>query len=356
LAKRKDNSLQEFANRTLLEHMAPADFADGNAERGIARLFELALSPSEAPALRAFAQTYLRCHHPDLGEQQPEAKLIGLKPQLKRTAYTSERLWPALRDVRDDVRRFAVTIARSELRRWGTLDRIGDIADTDAVDVRRLALDAMLKAGDPAADPACTCTLDELRPETIFPLTESRRRAVREAGMELIRRHYSRLGGQERLAWLMTSADREVRLFAVRILWEKHRPRSFPQSWKPRVSSLDAAVHSGEVGAFDDVVALRAFLRRVLFALPPGRSMEAKEGETIRRISSSLAKRRVVEIVRDLAVDDATFANAVRPLLEEMTGSLARGEWQSCLQALCAIDAVHGRPLQTSPASAIAAE
>jgi hypothetical protein len=103
-------------------------------------------------------------------------------------------------------------------------------------------------------------------------------------------------------------------------------------------------------------VALRAFLRRVLFALPPGRSMEAKEGETIRRISSSLAKRRVVEIVRDLAVDDATFANAVRPLLEEMTGSLARGEWQSCLQALCAIDAVHGRPLQTSPASAIAAE
>lgn len=356
LAKRKDTSLQEFANRTLLEHMAPADFADGNAERGVARLFELALSPSEAPALRAFAQTYLRCHHPDLGEQQPEAKLIGLKPQLKRTAYTSERLWPALRDVRDDVRRFAVTIARSELRRWGTLDRIGDIADTDAVDVRRLALDAMLKAGDPAADPACTCTLDELRPETIFPLTESRRRAVREAGMELIRRHYSRLGGQERLAWLMTSADREVRLFAVRILWEKHRPRSFPQSWKPRVSALDAAVHSGEVGAFDDVGALRAFLRRVLFALPPGRSMEAKEGETIRRISSSLAKRRVVEIVRDLAVEDVTFATAVRPLLEEMTGSLARGEWQSCLQALCAIDAVHGRPTLTSPASAVAAE
>ena len=57
-----------------------------------------------------------------------------------------------------------------------------------------------------------------------------------------------------------------------------------------------------------------------------------------------MAKARVVEIVRDLAIEDVAFADAVRPLLQEMTASLAQGEWQSCLQALCAIDAVHGRP------------
>ena len=70
------------------------------------------------------------------------------------------------------------------------------------------------------------------------------------------------------------------------------------------------------------------------------------------RIPSSIAKQRVVEIVRDLAIEDAAFATAVRPLLEEMTGSLAQGEWQACLQALCAIDAVHGRPNSESLAAA----
>jgi hypothetical protein len=359
LARRKDAQLAEFANRTLLEHMAPADFAgegegtSNRTERGITRLFELALSSTEAPALRTFAQTYLRCHHTEIGPQQAEAKQLGLKPQLPRTAFSVERVWPALKNVNEDIRRFAVTIAKVELRRWSVMGRLGEIADTDAVDVRRLALDALLKADDPAADPACTAKIDELSPETIFPLTESRRRPVREAGMELIRRHYSRLGGQERLAWLMTSADREVRLFAVRILWEKHRPRAFvkpgqPSSWQPKTSKLDPAVLSGEAGRFTDVEALRGFLRRVLFALPPGRSMEARDDKSFRRIPSSVAKARVIEIVRDLAVEDVAFANAVRPLLEEMTGSLAQGEWQACLQALCAIDAAHGRPALSS--------
>jgi hypothetical protein len=120
-----------------------------------------------------------------------------------------------------------------------------------------------------------------------------------------------------------------------------------PSSWQPKNSRLDPAVLSGEAGRFTDVEALRGFLRRVLFALPPGRSMEARDDKSFRRIPSSVAKARVIEIVRDLAVEDVAFANAVRPLLEEMTGSLAQGEWQACLQALCAIDAAHGRPART---------
>ncbi|MDP2341018.1 MAG: hypothetical protein Q8O67_08675 [Deltaproteobacteria bacterium] len=352
LAKRKDTTLQEFANRTLLESMGPAEFSeDGDKKKGEARLFEMALSSTEAELLRKFAQTFLRCHHPEIGEQQPEAKLIGLKPQLKREAYSIERMWPGLKDNREDVRKFAVTIAKVELRRWNAMGRLGEITDTDAVEVRRLALEAMLKAGDPASDPACTATVDELLPEVVFPLTESRRRPVREAGMELIRRHYKKLGGQERLAWLMTTADREVRLFAVRLLWEKHRPRSFPATWKPKTSVLDLS------DRFSDDEALRWFLRRVMFALPPGRSMEAKEDGAFRRISSSVAKRRVVQIVRDLAVEDKGFTDLVRPLLQEMSASIADGEWQACLQALCAIDAAHGRvPPASSASSASAAE
>ena len=189
-------------------------------------------------------------------------------------------------------------------------------------------------------------------PEVVFPLTESRRRPVREAGMELIRRHYAKLGGQERLAWLMTTADREVRLFAVRLLWEKHRPRHFPTTWTPKSAFKGPSVLDVQ-DRFKDDEALRWFLRRVMFALPPGRSMEAKEDNAYKRISSSVAKRRVVQIVRDLAVEDEDFAKLVRPLLEEMSASIADGEWQACLQALCAIDARHGRPtISTTQAAA----
>ena len=38
--------------------------------------------------MRAFAQTYLRCHHPVLGPEQSEAKALELKPALKRGAFT----------------------------------------------------------------------------------------------------------------------------------------------------------------------------------------------------------------------------------------------------------------------------
>jgi len=355
LARRRDSELSSFAKRTLLEHLGPADFStDGEAASGTARLFELALSPSEQPAMRAFAQTYLRCHHPDLSESQPESKQLGLKPQLKRTAYTAERLWGALRDEREDVRRFAVAVAKVELRRWGKTAAVAALADTDHQDVRRLALDALTRAGDPAADPACTCTVDELSADAVFPLTESKRRPVREAGLALIRTHYARLGGEQRLAWLMTSADREVRLFAARLLWDKHRPRSFPQTWKPKKSGLDPTVLDGTAGAPSDASALGAFLRRVLFSLPLGRSMEAKDddGGAYRRLPTSIAKRRLIEVVRDLALEDAAFADAAVPVLQELSGSLAKGEWQSCVQALCAIDAAR----RTSPLSSTVAQ
>jgi hypothetical protein len=164
--------------------------------------------------------------------------------------------------------------------------------------------------------------------------------------MELIRRHYGRLGGAERLAWLMESPDREVRLFSVRLLWEKHRPRHLPPGWKPlprggKVIDLSPA-EGGESGRFTDVEALRGFLRKVLFGLPPGRSMEPRdEGGPRRHIPASEAKRNVIEIVRDLGEEDAAFAHLLAPVLGEFTGSLARGEWQACLAALSRLRRAH---------------
>ena len=353
LARRADEALHTFAHRYLLQHMEPQDFADGgDAEDGIAKLFSLATGDKEPEPVRLFAQTYLRCHHPGISGEQPEAKALHLKPQLKRTSYTAERVFPGLLDARADVRRFAVAIARAELRRWDALGRVYELAESDAKEVRNVAYDALLHAGDPSADLAQTLKVEELEPARVFALTESRKRSTREVGMELIRRHYARLGGAARLGWLMESPDREVRLFAVRLLWEKHRPRHLPAGWKPAAGKKAAAPSPGTApapvpaddpaGRFTDIESLRGFLRRLLFGLPPGRSMEPHdEGAPRRHLPASVAKRHVIEIVRDLGTEDEAFARLVAPVLGEFTGSLARGEWQACIAALLRLRAAH---------------
>jgi hypothetical protein len=98
----------------------------------------------------------------------------------------------------------------------------------------------------------------------------------------------------------------------------------------------------GYAGPFKDVHALRAFLRSILFGLPPGRAMDSRDDRQARlRIPAGEAKRNVVEVVRDLAIEDHDFAQLVLPVLDEFTASLARGEWQACLSAVVAIKAQH---------------
>jgi len=345
LARRADPELHEFAHRYLLENLSPGDFAEsGDAAAGLERLFELALGAKQPVPVRQFAQTYLRCHHPVIGPEQPESKSYQLKPKAPRKAYTAERLWPALFDTREDVRRFAVAITRAELRTWGYHTRVYELAEADSKEVRNLAYDALLKAGEEGADERATLKPEELDAVKVFTLTESTRRGTREVAVELIRRHYARLGGAERLAWLMESADREVGLFAVRLLWEKHRPTHLPEGWKPSGAAEAVAVGGSE--RFANVDALRTFVRRMLFGLPPGRSKEGREGLVARRMSASTAKRRVIELVRDLGLEDQAFALVVAPVLGEFTGSLAKGEWQSCLASLVRLRTAHpGIPL-----------
>lgn len=369
LAKRADQELHDWAHRYLLMNMRPEHFArsavgregvvgkegpvgkegavatgertESGKDAGVARLFELATGARESEAVRTFAQTYLRCHHPKLSKDQPETKEYGIKPGVPRTAYTEARLWSALGDARPDVRRFGVDVTRVELRRWNAQQKIYALGESAAKEVRNLVFEALLGAGDPAADPEFVLTPDELDAASIFSMTESRRRATRDVAMELIRAHYPRIGGANRLGWLMQSADREVRLFAVKLLWEKHRPRSTPDGWAPRRRNLDGPMVEADE-TFSDGEGLRALLRRLLFMLPGVRSSEAREANTGRRLSSSVAKRCVIEVVTDLGVRDRTFAEVVAPVLGEFTASASRIEWEACLSALMRLRAAHG--------------
>ncbi|MEZ4238597.1 MAG: hypothetical protein R3F59_21090 [Myxococcota bacterium] len=344
LARRADPSLHQWAHKYLLQHVGPAEMGDGSVEAGVARMFSMAKARKESEAARHLAQTWLLCRHPRLGPQQRESQELSIPADLPHEAYTADLVWPTLWDDRGDVRRFGVAVARAELAHWGEPHRVYELADSPHREVRNIAYDALTQAGKPTADPAMALSLDDLDPALVFSMTESTVPATRDVAMALIREHYRRLGGAERLGWLMQSADREVRMFAVKLLWERHRPTRIPQGWVPQTVRGNGGGPGFALpsGGFDDGEALRGLLRRLLFAVPPARGGEKGERRGGRRVPANQAKRRIVEVVRDFGLQDPAFAALIAPVLAEFTGSVAKGEWQACLAALMSLRAAHG--------------
>lgn len=340
LTRSPEIELAKFAQRMLLESFEPADFADGDAapEAGLARLWALATGAKQKDAVRAFAATYLLAHHPVLGPRQPEAKALGITPRLARAAYPLATVRPLFDDPRADVRRLAVAIAREELVPWD--DRALVYALASAAHREPRALGSELLLGFLGAEPALPGAW--LDGERVFQLAEGGHKATREVALTLIRKLYARIGGAERLAWLMDSPERDVRLFAVRLFWDRHRPKPWPDDLVPR-AAIGAPLGSER---FADLAALRQFARIVLFGLPPGRVGERDpviEGgaKPERALPASVAKRRLIEAMRDVALDDVDFARAIAPVLTEFTHSTAKGEWHASVQALTQLRARH---------------
>lgn len=276
------------------------------------------MGPKQPEPVRRFAAVYLALHHPTLGPKTQEARSFGIDPRLGHDDYGAPRVRPGFSDERADVRRLAARIGRHELVRWGDAGLLYALADSHFREGRKLAAEALLAIGDEEAEVSVPLAwLDDVR---LFALAESRVKATREVALTLIERHYDRVGAARRLAWLMESPDRDVRLFAVRLLWKQHRRDGASQG------------------------ALGQFLRTVMFGLPPGR-MERRElddgGPAARNYPASVAKRRLIEVMRDFAVEDRAFADAVVPVFDEFMASAAKGEWQACVAALARIRSVH---------------
>lgn len=348
LARQADETLSKFAHRYLLENFTPEDFAKGmnssDVEVGIDRLWSLASGPKEPESVREFAATYLKLHHPEVGPTMPEARNLGIKPRLSLESYTLQRVKPLFTDARADVRRLAQAIGRQEIVRWDSKELLYDLADSRHREPRSLAAEILLKIGEPGADKKRIPPKAWVLGARVFALAESPVKATREIALTLVRRHYKAIGGAQKLAWLMESPDREVRLFAVRLLWEKHRPRSYDADWKPAKGKLPAFA-SKPSERFDSMDALQHFLRTVMFGLPPGR-MERRElsGDAAlpdRPLAASVAKGRLLGVVCDLSLEDGQFAKLAVPILEEFAHSQAKGEWHGCVSALAQIRQQH---------------
>lgn len=360
-ARSPEEELAQFAQRFLLGNFSPEDFSEG-AGAGSEALWQLLVGASQPETVRLFAATYLKAHHPTLGPHQAEVKSLGLSPRLGHGDFARARIQPLFDDPRPDVRRFAVTVAKEELVRWGEPSLLYAMASSAQREPRQAGCELLLGMGgaadgsEPEAVPAAW--LDGRR---LFALAESPHKTTRETALTLIRRAYERVGGAERLGWLMESAEREVRLFAVRLFWDRHRPRALPEGFSP-AKEVGLALTATR---FTDLAALRQFVRDVLFGLPPGRmekrddkrddkkdgASDAKKsagkkrggsrGLPDRTLSASVAKARLIEALRTLALEDAEFAGAVVPVLGEFVHSQAKGERHCALAALVAVRAAH---------------
>jgi len=358
MARQSEPDLYGFARGHLLEHFGPGDFAPGessDAGEGLDRLWTMAVGTDDPESVRVVAQTYLLFHHPEIGPEREDPLHGVIEAKLKPENYGVERLRASLLDPRPDVRRFAAEVGRRELVRWGERDLVYKLAASDYKEPRKIASEVLLEIGEDS-EGKLQAPADWLIPARVFALAESNVKASREVAAALIRRHYHRLGGAAKLAWLMESPDREVRLFAVRLLWEQHRPLATPASWTPTKGpglrppagrdSEAAASETKDLAAddrFETDAALRQFLRTVMFGLPPGR-VERREpiaGLPKRRLAASEGKRRLIEVVRDFAVEDPNFAPLAVSVLDEFMHSQARGEWQGCVAALARIRKAH---------------
>ncbi len=329
-----DPALSKFAEEHLLASFAPA------ALGGIEKVLELVAKPSEGA--RRFAVRYLAAHHPDLAGESAR----GIAPQLAHADFTLARVRPLLLHADEEVRALGARIGSREVLAWNDPTLPYVLAESPFREARGLAREVLSAAGEEGGAPVAW--LDR---EAVFALAESRHKATRELGVALIRQHYTRLDARDRLAWLMESPDREVRLFAVRILWEKHRPGAPASGFRPKVAPGVAAPdpHAGVLSGRDRELA--TFLRTSLFGLPPGR-MERRDAKAPRPIPASVAKQRLIEVVRDMAIEDHDFGAAAAPILRDFAGSAAKGEWQACVAALARIAQVHPDLVLTGGASA----
>ena len=71
------------------------------------------------------------------------------------------------------------------------------------------------------------------------------------------------------------------------------------------------------------------------------RELDAEQAAPERPWPASVGKRRLIEAIKTLALEDAAFAELVTPVLAEFRHSRAKNEWQHCVAALVQIRRAH---------------
>lgn len=355
--------ISETAFLQMLVRGAAAPQSADSTLAGCERLWEMVVAPGPADApLGSFARKYIRRHHNDITMAETD-RPVDPGYDVPASFLTFERFEPLYSETRKPLRDFALDIAKWEFARWAPSSlALVRLCELPFNEVRKFVGEALL-ADDHPKHARYRLNINTLSPAGVYAFCESVNEATRALGMQLIERS-PRLKVPEELFRLTESPDRKVRAFVIRALWSLYRDRGVTPDWKPSIppqttvseAARKAAAQAAEkrgpgvphkpeqrpAGDRD----LTAFLRRILFEIPPGRMEPASDEDRaifakLKPLPARKAKLSLVEVMRDLALEDATFAAGVLPLLQEFMGSRGISERDACLVAVTRIQQLH---------------
>ncbi|MCA9178307.1 MAG: hypothetical protein KDB14_27790 [Planctomycetales bacterium] len=344
------------------------DFSADDVEAGCERLWSMMVDAKhpETPLAR-FARSYIRQHHPEICLAETD-RPVDPGAEIPPEFLSFDRFLPLFSSRHAVLREFALEMAHWELARWQPpIDGIVALCDSSYPAVREF-ITLALTADEAAEHRRYRIDPDVLTADAVYTFCESRIEETRRLGMELIRRH-ARLRVPEELFRLTESPDARVRAFVIRTFWSLYRDRGVKADWKPtppaeRQMKKRKDPRAGQT--VEDKIglgvperpsqppagpeALRALLRRMLFELPPGRPPRDPNAATTQMLRlpalpARQGKLKLIETLRDLAVEEVEFAPIVLPLLREFKQSRGVSEQAACRVAVTRIE--HSHPALT---------
>jgi hypothetical protein len=347
----------------------PAASADAT-RAGCEYLWDMAVAGGAAEQRRGqFARRYILRHHPEIAPEET-GRPVDPGAEIPLDFLSFQRVQPLFSETRKPLRDFALTLARWEFARWNPpAEDLLALSELPHADVRQFVAEALL-ADDAPEKRRFRIDIEKLTPSAVYRFCESIDPDTRRLGMQLIQRS-PRLRVPEELFRLTESPDRLVRGFVVRALWALYRERGVTPDWKPPLPPAPTIGAAAKKAAATpeprgpgvphrpekppaNRQSLAEFLRRALFEIPPGRPESspgavATEGDKakaeaprrLKPLPARKAKLSLVEVLRDLALEDADFAAGILPLLQEFMVSRGVSERAACLVAITRIRHKH---------------
>ena len=332
------------------------EFSEDAVIEGCKTLWSMAVDKPDTP-ISKFAIQYLRYHHPELCLKLTD-RPVDPGAEIPDSFASFAQFKPLFNQANVPLRNMALDYAKYEFARWSpSVADLLALTESKYSDVREFVSKALTEE---ASQENRHYRLDAslLPASDVYSFCEARSPHTRQLGMQLIQQH-EKFQLPEALFQLTESPDRELRGFVVRILWSLYRRYSTTANWKPslpvmaNLSSVDKAKREEAIKQLgtglpkrpDNLPAspadLQQLLRRWLYELPPGRMGTEKLTTRLKPLSASKAKKALIETFRDVALDDAEFAQLVLPLFKNFTRSNGAMEQSACLVAVTRLQTAH---------------
>lgn len=319
-------------------------------------LWQMALAKPDSANSR-LALRYLRYHHPQLCLQLSD-RPVDPDAELPNDFLTFARFQPLFHHPLQNIRQFALDIAQWELRRWSpTSAELVNLCESRHADVQNFVHQALL-AEENLDNQHYRLEAATLNQEAVYGLCESKNQQTRQLGMAIIEKNQI-FQQPDALFQLTESPDRAIRYAIMRLLWRLYKHYATTVQWQPKALAVPqlGKVQQDKIIAYNAArgtgltprpsqwpatpASLQALLQRWLYELPPARLAKEAIHNGQRLLSANVAKRALIETMRDLALEDAEFAQLVLPVLSNFSYSRGKMEQSACLVAVTRIRHVY---------------